>query len=118
MSPSLQDLLQPEQTAQAAAATYPNYFLIGLCTIAFLYFFPAIIALLRGKNFSGVLIVNLVLGWTMLGWCVALIMACGQVPPRVKVSRARNPNRMTLKEIIDESRIQWHEDRQRVEPRL
>ena len=41
------------------------------------YFLPSIIAYTRpsNNNLSGVFIVNLLLGWTFIGWVVALVMA-------------------------------------------
>lgn len=42
-----------------------------------LYFIPTIITMCRGTN-NGmkVFIVNLLLGWTGIGWLWALVMAC------------------------------------------
>ena len=40
------------------------------------YFLPTCVSLIRGKAQSGVFILNLVLGWTVVGWFVALIWAC------------------------------------------
>lgn len=43
-----------------------------------LYFLPTIIALARHARIAGaVVVVNLFLGWTFIGWVVALAMACG-----------------------------------------
>lgn len=40
------------------------------------YFLPWIIALLRGTNSNGsIFLVNLLLGWTMIGWVIVLIWA-------------------------------------------
>ena len=40
------------------------------------YFLPWIIALLRGtKSNCGIFFVNLLLGWTMVGWFIAFIWA-------------------------------------------
>ena len=40
-----------------------------------LYFLPAILG--RNKaDFTGILLLNLLLGWTVVGWFVALIWAC------------------------------------------
>ena len=47
-------------------------------TVGFLvmYFIPTIIAVLRrAKGDCGVLVINLFLGWTMIGWVVALAWA-------------------------------------------
>jgi len=49
-------------------------------TIA-LYFLPAIIAAARHThNATAILLLNLFLGWTVIGWCVALLMAICSVP--------------------------------------
>lgn len=42
-----------------------------------LYLIPSFVALFRHHhNISGVLIVNVLTGWTGLGWIAALVMAC------------------------------------------
>ena len=49
-----------------------------------LYFLPTIVARNR-SDFAGILLLNLLLGWTVIGWIVALIWACaseGPVPVR------------------------------------
>jgi hypothetical protein len=47
-----------------------------------LYLFPALVATSRNHHNSGsIIITNLFLGWTFLGWVVALAMACSQVHP-------------------------------------
>lgn len=48
------------------------------------YFLPSLIALLRRHpNGCAILVVNLSLGWTLLGWVVALAWSCtGQDRPR------------------------------------
>ena len=41
------------------------------------YFVPSILALLRAvPNRGSVVVVNLFLGWTLLGWVASLAMAC------------------------------------------
>jgi hypothetical protein len=51
----------------------------GFSAISFiiaLYFLPTIIGYLRKKeNSTAILIVNLFLGWTFIGWVVALVWA-------------------------------------------
>ena len=49
--------------------------LIG-CVV--LYFLPTVVALVRSKanGTGGVVFVNLLLGWTVVGWFVAFIWAC------------------------------------------
>jgi hypothetical protein len=46
----------------------------------FLYFLPWLISSSRQHhNQSGIFILNLLIGWTFIGWIVALVMACGEV---------------------------------------
>jgi hypothetical protein len=54
-------------------------------TILLLYFVPSIIAGARGcRAYYGIAIVNLFLGWTFIGWVVALAWAASgeKEPPR------------------------------------
>lgn len=58
------------------AQLLPAFFLpfIGLGFI--MYFLPSIIALARSKrDIAGIILLNFFLGWTMIGWIVALIWA-------------------------------------------
>jgi uncharacterized membrane protein YqaE (UPF0057 family) len=42
-----------------------------------LYFLPTLVALLRGHhNGVAILVLNALLGWTLLGWVAALVWAC------------------------------------------
>ena len=42
----------------------------------FMYFLPSIIALMRGKrNTLAIFLLNLFLGWSVIGWIVALVWA-------------------------------------------
>jgi hypothetical protein len=48
-----------------------------------LYFIPSIVAAVRKvPNLGSVVVINLFLGWTFIGWVVALAMAARSVPPR------------------------------------
>lgn len=50
--------------------------IIAICTLG--YMLPWAVAASRGKANSGAIgWLNLLLGWTMIGWIVALAMACG-----------------------------------------
>ena len=48
--------------------------LILIATLNALYFLPAIIASSHTNDYS-VLLVNLFIGWTFIGWIIALIMS-------------------------------------------
>lgn len=60
--------------------------LIGLAVLVLvvcLYFLPAIVASSRKHhNANAICIVNLLFGWTVIGWCIALIWAVTNPPPR------------------------------------
>lgn len=56
-----------------------------------IYFIPFIIAWFRDHNINGIFLVNLLAGWTLIGWIIALAMAC---------SEKRNQNMTVIKEIV------------------
>ncbi len=57
---------------------------VGVFVLLFgagLYFIPAIVAVIRKvPNIGSVIVVNLFLGWTLIGWVVALAMAARSAP--------------------------------------
>jgi len=54
---------------------HPIFLLVSL----FLYFLPAFLA--RNKpNFTAILLVNLLAGWTFIGWIIALVWALSGPP--------------------------------------
>jgi hypothetical protein len=63
------------------------------------YFLPTIIAIARKKtNLPGILLVNLLLGWSVIGWIVALVWAVStervdQVSPAPMFSMAQPARR-------------------------
>lgn len=55
--------------------------LLLLLGIIILYFLPTIVAIVNNHNYSaGIIILNLFLGWTFIGWLVALIWAVSPQP--------------------------------------
>ena len=53
-------------------------FIGGLCLLAigtFIYFLPSYVGRNK-KNATAILVLNLFLGWTFIGWVVALVWAC------------------------------------------
>ena len=49
-------------------------YLALLLVIVALYFLPTIIASIRGKrNGCAIFVLNLLLGWTFVGWVIALV---------------------------------------------
>jgi Superinfection immunity protein len=57
-------------------------FLVALACLLFtVHFLPAIIASRRhARNFGWILVVNIFLSWTLVGWVVALIWAIRDEP--------------------------------------
>lgn len=52
--------------------------LVWLVVLTALYFFPTLVAMNRGvENKAPTFIVNLFLGWTVIGWVIALAMGAG-----------------------------------------
>ncbi len=80
--------------------------LVALCAIPLLYFVPAIIAASKEHpQPGGVFFVTLFLGWTVIGWFVALFWAIEKGKPAVSAPVAPNPPAFTpelaAKEIED-----------------
>ncbi len=69
--------------------TGPGGGAVGFIVVAALcvYFFPSIVAILRRVNIGQVIVINLFLGWTLIGWVSALVMSCATKiyidPPQV-----------------------------------
>lgn len=67
-----------------AASLIADGFLVVLLTFGvLLYFLPTVVASIRGaRDFGLIFVINLLLGGTFIGWCVALYMAMRTVEPR------------------------------------
>jgi len=64
-------------------------FFFAFCLLA--YFLPSIIGHEK-RSFAGIFVLNLLLGWTVIGWIVALIWACTD-EHRVPIYAVNGPNR-------------------------
>jgi hypothetical protein len=61
-----------------------------------LYLIPTIIAIVRKvPNVGSVIVINLFLGWTLIGWVVALAMAATSTQPRVASPPGTRPTSAT-----------------------
>jgi hypothetical protein len=60
-----------------------------IISIAF-YFIPTIIAVIRKRQVASVFVINLFLGWTLVGWVVAIALAVssGGTPVQVNVNQS------------------------------
>ena len=58
--------------------------LIIVLVLVIVHFLPSIIAFRRGHhNRIAILVLNILLGWTFIGWVVALVWACTAVRPQI-----------------------------------
>ena len=63
---------------------FPAFFLPFFGIGFAMYFLPSIIALIRSKrDITAILLLNLLLGWSVIGWIVALIWAVKTDVPMV-----------------------------------
>ena len=54
--------------------------MITLSVLALLYFLPTIVAAHRGHGVTGILLLNLFLGWTVIGWFALLLWSLLSYP--------------------------------------
>ena len=67
--------------ASGTSATSVIGTVAGVIGLIAAYWFPTVLAFIRHVTAKGqVLVVNLFLGWTFVGWVVALVMALRTVP--------------------------------------
>ena len=53
--------------------------------VIFIYFIPTIKAYIKkNKNAEAIMMLNLFLGWTFIGWVIALVWACKEEVTNVK----------------------------------
>jgi uncharacterized membrane protein len=76
--------LLAEISTQTTATTHEGSALAGFILIgvaALLYFTPALVARRRhSRNTLAIFVLNLFLGWTLLGWVIALVWAYKLLP--------------------------------------
>jgi hypothetical protein len=54
--------------------------MITLSILFLMYFLPTIIAAHRGHGVAGILVLNLFLGWTVIGWLALLLWSLISAP--------------------------------------
>jgi 4-amino-4-deoxy-L-arabinose transferase-like glycosyltransferase len=80
---SLKEMGQMNPAAQNQAATFMAWFTFGLVAVGGItvWLIPVFVALSRRvPNRGQVIVVDLLLGWTLVGWVVALVMAMAPKP--------------------------------------
>lgn len=72
--------------------------LIVILLFGLLYFIPSIVAILNKKNNSAaIIILNLLLGWTFIGWVIAIVWAFTQDTNTKDIIISHNSNPETSK---------------------
>lgn len=86
-APQTQVLVRPYRCSTA------HLVIAWICAVGTLgYLLPWAIAATRNRtNVAAVALINLFLGWSLIGWVVALVMACGSDQPLVVVQHTYGP---------------------------
>jgi hypothetical protein len=64
-------------------ASVPGHVVVAFILLTALYFVPSIVGYVRKvPNIGSVVVINVFLGWSLIGWVVALAMAARSVPAR------------------------------------
>jgi hypothetical protein len=71
----------PESSSSAANSMLLLIFLVGFAIL--IYFMPSFVAA-GHHNHGAIIVLNLFLGWTFLGWVIALVWACTKSEQRPK----------------------------------
>jgi len=70
-------------SAGAGAGVLVVFLIIGVAA----YFLPTIVAIMRKvPNVGSVIVLNMLLGWTFVGWVISMAMACRSQPSPAQVS--------------------------------
>ncbi|SEQ03749.1 superinfection immunity protein [Microlunatus flavus] len=85
--PQTQVLVQPYRCSTA------HVVIAWVCAaLTLAYLLPWAIAATRNRsNVAAIALINLFLGWSLIGWVVALVMACGSDQPVVVVNHTYAP---------------------------
>jgi hypothetical protein len=83
-----------------------------LLIICLAYFVPTVVASVRGHHNQGAIFaLNLLLGWTLLGWVAAFVWACTATEGRKKVA----PSVWTAEGLAERYHLRKDQERQRTE---
>ena len=64
-----------------------------LIVAVLLYFLPTVVALIRGHlSALAIFLLNLFLGWTLIGWIIAFIWSCNGTRRRISIASRRAPS--------------------------
>lgn len=59
-----------------------------ICSLVVLYMLPSIVAAARDhRNIAAILVLNILLGWTLIGWAIAIVWAFMATERRERAQR-------------------------------
>lgn len=92
-------------------------FIFGIIVFA-LYFLPTIIGW-NHRNINSIGMLNLFLGWTLIGWVVAIIWAVSNDSKREIIinTKSKSDDLITLKELLDDGTLtqeEFNEEKKRL----
>ncbi len=89
--------------------SFPSGTLFLLIICIFIYFVPSIVAYQRKKrDLTPILLINIFLGWTLIGWVVAIIWAVSsekKITDREKMLQLQEENNRLLNEIAQQNKL-------------
>jgi len=69
--------------------------------ITFIYFVPTLVAIIRGHHSKGaVIVLNILLGWTIIGWIVAIVWSFTNPNQVVVQSRQQSNTSEELEKLV------------------
>jgi RsiW-degrading membrane proteinase PrsW (M82 family) len=88
---------------------------IAVILIIGLYFLPVIVGATRSvPNIGSIAVINFFLGWTLIGWVVAMAMASRSQPAQLHIQQHQSTGGPALDDAIAKA-IAEHEQRKAVE---
>lgn len=83
--------------------------LVIIVLSAVLYFLPSILGR-KKNNFNSILILNILLGWTLIGWVVALVWAVSKDKKEIfinntTVNKSKIEDLAQLRKLLDEGTL-------------
>jgi len=82
--------------------------IIGILLLIVVYFIPMIVALMRNhRNKVSIIVVNILLGWTFIGWVIALVWSLTQPHEQtpIIVNTAQPINDLTAQKMHDLAKL-------------
>ena len=91
------ETVTPDQTAAAAGCSIFGLFMLAIFSIVglFIYLVPTYVAVARKHpNMPAIILLNVFLGWTLVGWVGALVWSfTNTAPPTIEIRQYRKKSK-------------------------